>query len=240
MPSSPPTTDTGPVAPTDLQPSSGLRRAAVSERRRIDRLRERLEVREQRLRAQLQDVRAELAALDERRDLIDKVIAPGEGAGLEAGRSPGSGSALRGRQLRERATRLLFERYGPGCDVHYRQWLDDVLSAGCEVSANDAPAAFLTTVSRSPLVARGAQPGTYRIDLSLVQALRQKRTETAAELADVSAVIARDANPSASLREHRTRLTAELKRVERDLGEADRVLGGAQSGAGGLPAIRAA
>ena len=137
---------------------------------------------------------------------------------------------LRGRQLRERATQILFERYGPGHDVHYRQLLGDVLAAGYDIVASDPPAAFLTTVSRSPLLARGAEPGTYRVDLDLVHALREQRSETAGELADVASVIARDPNPGESLREHRTRLTADLRRLERAVGEADRVLQAADSG----------
>ena len=131
---------------------------------------------------------------------------------------------LKGRALRERAVAIPYARHGADRDVHYREWLDDVLGEGYDLAAKDPPAAFLTTVSRSPLVTRGAEPGTYRIDLEHARSLRRRRAEVEAELADLVGVMARDANPAASLREHRTRLTADLRRLERKTDEIDRVL----------------
>ena len=216
-----------PVTSTDLQPSSGLRRAAASERQRIDRFQARLEAREQRLQEQLKALRAEMSALDERRRLLDQLAAPASDAAATPGSTGRSGSVLRGRQLRERAAQILFARYGADYDVHYRRWLDDVLSAGYEVVAKDPPAAFLTTASRSPLVIRGTEPGTYRIDLTRAESLRRELSEAEAELADLASAIASDTNPSVDLREHRTRLTATTRRLERDVAEVDRVLNSA-------------
>lgn len=211
------------MAPTDLLPSTGLRRAAAAERQRIERIRLRLEAREQRLREQLDEVRAELAGLDERCQLLERVV--GANVTPQASAEPsGSGTVLRGRRLRERAAQILLTRHGANTEVHYRRWLDDVLGEGYDIVAKDPPAAFLTTASRSPLVVRGAEPGTYRVDPSRAEVLRRELAEGEAELADLAAVIAREPNPSESLREHRTRLTAALRRLERDVGEADRVL----------------
>ena len=211
----------------ELGPSNALRRAAISEHGRIERVRGRLEAREQRLLEQLDEVRAELAAVGERSRLLVEILGPiasVPAAGDAASRAD-AGVVLRGKELRERASQILYERHGADCDVHYRQWLDDVLAAGYDIAAKDPPAAFLTTASRSPVIVRGDKPGTYRIDVGRADALRRELAEAEAELADVTAVIARDRNPGPELREHRARLIASLRRLERDVGEADRVLG---------------
>jgi hypothetical protein len=234
MPTAASDTNTG-VHASDLEPSSGLRRAALAEHGRIERVRRRLEERERRLHAELDEVRSQIALLDERSALLSKVASPPAALGAAGERAPAPAphTVLRGRELRERAARLLFERYGAGSDVHYRRWLDDVLAAGYEIVAKDPPAAFLTTASRSPLVVRGEQPGTYRIDLGRAHAVRRRLAEAEAELADLAAVIAREPNPSAELREHRTRLTATLRRLERETNEVDAVLEGSSAVAGG-------
>jgi hypothetical protein len=223
----------------DLGPSTALRRAAVSERQRIERVRGRLEAREQRLLQQLDEVRAELAAVDERSRLLAEVLGPIASVPAAQTHETGAaaGTVLRGKELRERAAQILFDRHGADSDVHYRRWLDDVLAAGYEIVAKDPPAAFLTTASRSPVVVRGATPGTYRIDGALADALRRELAEAEAELADLTAVIAGEPNPGEELREHRTRLTASLRRLERHVGEADRVLGATTAA---VPARRAA
>jgi hypothetical protein len=231
------------VAPSDLLPSSGLRRAATAERERIRRARERLAEREQQLRQALAVVEAEKVALDERdRLLVELTAAPeppetvltragdvhapaadGDAAPTDARQRP-AGKVLRGRELREAATRVLFATYGPDRDVHYRAWLDEVLKAGIDIVGKDPVAAFLTNVSRSPIVARGDEPGAYRIDTGVAAELRSKLAEAEAELADVVAVIARESNPGEDLREHRARLAANVRRLEGQGAEADRVL----------------
>lgn len=247
------------MAPSDLLPSSGLRRAATAERERIRRARERLAEREQQLLAELAAVRAELVGLDERDRLLVELTAVPEEAPLkvmsqvrravietadalalmsarrsadragadepqgETGQQSG-GNVLRGRELREAATRVLFLTRGPDREVHYREWLDEVLKAGIDIVGKDPVAAFLTNVSRSPFVVRGDEPGAYRIDSGAVAELRRELDEAEAELADVVAVIGREANPGEALREHRARLAAAVRRLEGQVAEADRVL----------------
>jgi hypothetical protein len=245
------------VAPSDLLPSSGLRRAATAERERIRRARERLAEREQQLHAELAAVRAEIRALDDRDRLLINLIAAPEEAPLKAmsrvrhavtedvdaaitapgrttegarstatacGSAPSAGKVLRGRDLREAATRVLFLTRGPDREVHYREWLDEVLRAGIDVVGKDPVAAFLTNVSRSPIVVRGDEPGAYRIDSSVAAKLHRELAEAEAELADVVAVIAREPNVGTDLREHRARLSAAVRRLEGQVAEADRVM----------------
>lgn len=232
------------MAAADLRPSSRLRRAATAERQRIERARGRLIERQERLRQELARLDAETAALDERDRLLAELsnatqdatalIAAGAvGAaadnGGERAAGPGGGQArvgkvLRGRGLREAATRILYRNHGVDREVHYRHWLDEVLQGGVEVVAKDPVAAFLTNVSRSPLVVRGDAPGTYRIDAAAAAALRRQLAEAEAELADLVNVIAHEPNPDESLREHRTRLLAAVRRLEGQVAEVDRVL----------------
>src|SRR5215213_461405 len=87
----------------DLGPSNALRRAAMSERERIERVRRRLEAREQRLLEQLDEVRAELAAVGERSRLLVEVLGAVASVPRDEKREQGAGVVLRGGELRERA-----------------------------------------------------------------------------------------------------------------------------------------
>ena len=233
-----------PVAPADLRPSSRLRRAATAERQRIEGARARLIERQERVRGQLARLDAEIAGLDERDRLlaelsnatqhatalvgVDAASAAADKGGDRAAGSGGGqtrvGKVLRGRELREAAARILYRNHGVDREVHYRHWLDAVLQGGVEVVAKDPVAAFLTNVSRSPLIVRGDAPGTYRIDAAAAAALRRELAEAEAELAELVNVIAREPNPDESLREHRTRLLAAVRRLEGQVAEIDRVL----------------
>ena len=232
------------VASADLRPSSGLRRAATSERDRIRRARERLVERKQQLEAHLAQVVDEIAALDARDRLLAELTTPAPARPATAasqiidaatpedvpaahehdGAPPAPANVLRGRQLREAATRVLYLTHGPDHEVHYRAWLTEVLRAGIDVVGSDPAAAFLTNVARSPIVVRGEEPGTYRIDSTAAADLHRQLAEAEAELVDVVNVIARDANADESLRDHRTRLTATVRRLEGQVAEAGRVM----------------
>jgi hypothetical protein len=100
----------------------------------------------------------------------------------------------------------------------------EVLKAGIDIVGKDPVAAFLTNVSRSPVVVRGDQPGAYRIDTSVAAELRRELAEAEAELADVVAVIAQETNPGEHLREHRAQLAAAVRRLEGKVAEAECVL----------------
>ena len=186
---------------------------------------------------------AELTSVPEEASLIVMSRAPNAGteeAGASTAASPAAAlpraadgrerskaagaNVFRGRELREAATRVLFLTSGADRVVHYRNWLDEVLKAGIDVIGKDPVATFLTNVSRSPVVVRGDEPGTYRIDTAVAAETRRQLAEAEAELADIGNVIARDANPGADLREHRSRLAAAVRRLEGQVAEMDRVM----------------
>jgi hypothetical protein len=48
-------------------------------------------------------------------------------------------------------------------DIHYRAWYEQLTANGLIVRGADPAATFLTNVARSPLIARGERPGTYRL-----------------------------------------------------------------------------
>lgn len=226
---------------SELGPSASLRRAAGAERERIDRVRGKLVQRRERLRDELARIEAELGLLDERTQLLDRVAGADPGPAAAGGGprvvAAAQQGALGGRELRETAARILLATFGVGREIHYRDWLDRVLAAGHDIAGRDPGASFLTNVSRSPVIARGEAPGTYRIDLDRIEALRAELAEKQAELSDLVGVIAREREPAAGarLRQHRTKLLAEIRRLENQVGEADRVLAAEADAAG--PAV---
>jgi hypothetical protein len=108
--------------------------------------------------------------------------------------------------------------------IHYRAWLDLVNAAGFEISGAEPSASFLTQISRSPVVARAPDPGTYSLDFSAPQALTDRLTELRSELAALSGG-QQTIEAITSTQERRTQLFAELIRVERLLVEAVDALG---------------
>ena len=69
---------------------------------------------------------------------------------------------LRGPAIRTTAVALLV---ASGRDaLHYREWFDLLTQAGHEVAGKDPLAVFLTQITRSPAVRKGARPGEYVLD----------------------------------------------------------------------------
>jgi hypothetical protein len=212
----------------ELQPSNGLRRAAGHERERIRRAQGRLAERRASLQEELARIEREIESLEQRATLLDQLtgeegaLLVGAGASIAAGE--GGPRTLRGRPLREQAARLLYLRHGAGQLVHYRQWFDELLAEGWDISGKDPLASFLTNVTRAPLVERGEAPGTYQLDLSRADAYRQRLAEQQAELRDLMTLLSQEVNPAEHLREHRTRLLASVRHLEAAVAEIERVL----------------
>lgn len=210
----------------ELIPSKTLMRAAQADRARLARALARSEARRAELEAELEAISKEQQQLKERDRLLQSV----GGSGPQGRTSEDDGAAvssqdvLRGAQIREQAARLFYHRYGAGTPRHYRQWFELLIESGVEISGKDPMATFLTNLSRSPLVVRGDEVGTYAIDSEAPARLREKLAELHAELVDLAGVIARDDDPGQELLNHRAELMSAIRKQERLIAEADRVL----------------
>ena len=97
-----------------------------------------------------------MAEIDAQCGLLDRLAAPGVPAGRR--RAEPRRAGLRGPAIREAAVRALV---ADGRDaLHYREWFE--LLDERTVAGKDPLAVFLTQLSRSPAVRKGAQPGRLR------------------------------------------------------------------------------
>jgi hypothetical protein len=208
------------VSVTHLDLSLPLQRAAQAEHRRIDAALVRIDERLGALETERAKLRDEKARLKQRQQLLDQIIDPTHGGTLKE--SPGV--VLRGAKLRVEATRLLMHHVGPRRAIHYRDWYQIFLEAGFVVLGKRPEATFLTAVSRSPVVRRADEPGTYYIDPVLAEHLARELHESRAELADLETVLAGDLNPKPALRQHRVKLLASSRHLASRLSEAESAL----------------
>lgn len=210
----------------ELVPSKTLKRAAHAERERLARAMARNDERQTGLRSELEALEAEYRLLEERDRLLQSV--GGETvseSSVEGDAAAPAHEILRGAQIREQAARLFYQRHGAGKALHYRSWFELLIESGVEIAGKDPMATLLTNISRSPVVVRGAEAGTYAIDSEAPDRLRKELGEFHAELVDLAGVIARNDEPTPQLLEHRSELLSSIQRHEKLLGEADRVLG---------------
>lgn len=220
-----------------LDLSLPLQRAAEVEHRRIDAALSRVDERLEALDIERAKLRNERTRLKERQRLLEQVIDPNAGRRSPEERS--AGIVLRGARLRTEAARVLMHHAGPGQPMHYREWYRLVWDAGFIVLGKRPDATFLTAVSRSPIVRRGDEPGTYYIDPELARALSRDLAEVQAEITDIEAVLAKALDPAPHLRQHRVKLLANRRRLESHLSEAEAVLAG-DARRPGHPAVRVA
>ena len=138
--------------------------------------------------------------------------------------APPPAGFLRGAQIRLFAVRILAGSSQSHRPIHYTDWFELLQDAGYGIEARDPLATFLTQVSRSPVVVRGGDPGTYLLDhkapLRLAEELRSLHLELS-RLHDGQQTI----DGVVSIREKRLELTARISQVERALHEALDALG---------------
>lgn len=224
------------------QPSHRLRSAAAAEVTRVDRALANVTARERALAAELATVTAGREALERDRqtlvelagrDAIASAPDPAPAPRLRAVPAI-AGTVLRGAQIRMVAVRLLTEHAGADTAIHYRDWYALFVAQGHMAGGKDPLATFLTQITRSPVVRRSTADGVYSLDGGFVDRARARRTRLIADLA-----LTHDLTPHADVEEiavartQRDRLTRELHALERDLGEALRVLapnGGERTG----------
>lgn len=212
------------ATPEPLQPSRRLSEAALAERARLLRRREQLDERRAKLSSQLRQLDADRERLDARLALLDE-LAPDpperllRSVGSTAQKPEPPRGFLRGAGIRREAVRLLAASEAPEAPIHYTDWLDQLENAGYGIDSRDPAAAFLTQISRSALVARADQPGTYMLDLEAPLRLRQRLDHLNAELLAIHDG-QQTLDAIVTTRERRDQILAEIGRTERALEEA--------------------
>jgi hypothetical protein len=201
------------------QPSARLVRAAAAERAELERHRARLASEAGELRAALARIEHGLAAIDERRDLLDRLAPTTPEPETEDDGPADDPALLRGPEIREVAVALLLDNGREA--LHYREWYDLLRRAGREIAGKDPLAVFLTQISRSPAVRKGTRAGVYELDRGAAHLLRRQIDGLHRE---ISALPAAGTHDAAVIRARRRRLTTEISRAERALEEVVRVL----------------
>jgi hypothetical protein len=119
--------------------------------------REGLRQRQDDLRARLRALDDDLSALDQRQRDLDRLLRD-EPAPAELSPRLLGGAAL----PRHAVAHLLAT--GQHHDIHYRTWYEQLAADGLLIRGANPAATFLTNITRSPLVTRGDESGTYRLD----------------------------------------------------------------------------
>ena len=142
---------------------------------------------------------------------------------VESGAEPAHGW-LRGAAIRRAAVRLLASTARPAAPIHYADWLSLLSDAGYGIQSRDPRAAFLTQISRSPVVVRTETAGIYVLDLEAPERLRRRLEQLNDELLALHEG-QQTIEAIATTRERRSELVAEISRVERALEEALEAIG---------------
>jgi hypothetical protein len=132
--------------------------------------------------------------------------------------------ALTGARLREEAVRVMAEQVGVRRPIHYRDWYDLVVAEGFVVIGKRPLSTFLTGVSRSSIIGKGNEPGTYVLEPQLLDPLRAELSEVEGESADVALLLKTQPTVRQSVRQHAVNLKATIRRLERQLSEGERAL----------------
>jgi hypothetical protein len=175
------------AAPSQPPSSTAARRLAATVARETELLaarRQRVRERQEHLRARLRALDEELGGLEARQRHLDRLLADDQPPTAHTHRAP---VLLGGARLRRHAVAYLLASGQQG-EIHYRAWYEQLVADGLLIRGANPAATFLANISRSPLVARGEQPGTYRLDSHapqrthalLEEARRRLRAATAA------------------------------------------------------------
>src|SRR5262249_28303166 len=117
--------------------------------------------------------------------------------------------------------------------LHYRRWYELLQDAGYAVAGKDPLAVFLTQVSRSPVVRKATEPGTYEVDRQAPLRIRQRLERLQGELPGLA--VGRQAAIELSIvRARRHELDLAISQEERALEEALRVLRRTETDPGSL------
>lgn len=203
--------------PATPDPSPRFLRAALTERDRLLRQREKAEAQVLALRGQLQEAEDRRYRLDERisglQDLVGEPAIEPPSVRLAVGEQRGDDRRLRASAIREKAIRVLLASGHASQPIHYRDWLHLLEKAGYEISGKRPDAVFLNQIVRSPVVKSTTKPGIYELDWHAPKRLREQLDRLQS---DLRAGSAREAIKPDALEE----LTLEIRRTQRALQEA--------------------
>ena len=193
-----------------------IERNAQRSRERLDAYRRQVEQRIEALGTELEQLQGELRWINDRTELLARLA--------DDRYSAHGATILQGADLREHAVAVLATHIGAERPVHYKDWYQEMLRAGFAILGRRPTATFLTAATRSPLVLRMDEPGFYRFDPDARARLAREADKLRAELGTVNAHVEHQQQLSPVMRKHRTGLLASLRRIERQLAEADRIL----------------
>jgi DNA repair exonuclease SbcCD ATPase subunit len=193
-----------------------IERNAQRSRERLDAYRRQVEERMAALRTEFEQLKGELAWINERAELLARLA--------DDRYAINGATVLQGADLREQAVILLATQIGADRPTHYKDWYDETLRAGFVILGKRPTATFLTAATRSPFVVRLDDPGYYRFDPDARRRLDTEADKLRTELDTVDAHVEQQQHLSPVMRKHRTGLLSSLRRVERQLAEAGRIL----------------
>ena len=195
-----------------MRPSARLVRAVAAERAALERERARLDAEAGDLRAALERIERGMAEIDAQCGLLDR-LAPRAASGPAAETRRDAGCAAR------RSARRPCARSSPTAARRCTTASGSSCSTD-EVAGKDPLAVFLTQLSRSPAVRKGARPGVYELDRQAARAPQSRRSTTCTS----SSATLTTGTDLATIRARRAQLTAEIGRTEKALEEVARVL----------------
>jgi hypothetical protein len=205
---------------SSYSPSAAIVRTARNEVVRVQRALDTLAQRRAALMAQIAELDSQARSHERRLALLSELAAVEDATpAAEIGTGEltvAPARALRGRELRREAGRLLWQWRGAE-PVHYREWFERVLAAGYATGGKDPAASFLSNVRESPAVLRAEGQGRYQLDPASLDRVETEISEAQAELVDVEASIDRayeQSGPTGDLRRHRDDLKQQLRRLQ--------------------------
>lgn len=210
----------------ELSPSPELITAVTAERERLDHLVDALREECAELEAKLAALGAQINAATDSRAQLARFLGEDDDHGHQNGtraKRRGTKAAdgrLRGAAIREAAVRAMLNQEDPERPRHYREWLTAIEAAGQKIHGQDPAATLLTQLSRTPLIARASDPGTYRLDRDALRHLREQRDALRAE-ADAHVVNTNDRDYDViDLAQALAAVEASVKRIDRAISDA--------------------
>lgn len=211
------------MADSVIKRSQRFTRAARAERDRLARRRATISKKREELQSRIDLLDGELEAVDQEISALETLaMRAGEGPEIRLVEAPETDGPdlLKGAPIRVLAVPLLLKEQGTA-PIHYRDWLALLSREGYSVAGKRPEAVFLNQVVRSPLVTATTKSGFYRVDLDLLEQLRERLRREQAELAELMREAPGEIGEQFErFRERQRELNIAVARSERELAEA--------------------